>query len=82
MVFVSVFLVVRARHEKVTRFFSRINLRLVYSLVLSYAVNRNGLEVSETFLTNMPWVRVALLTASHKTFSEIDFFIGGSGYPG
>ena len=73
---------VRARHEKVTRFFSRINLRLVYSLVLSYAVNRNGLEVSETFLTNMPWVRVALLTVSHKTFSKIDFFIGGSGDPG
>ncbi len=25
---------------------------------------------------------LALLTASHKTFSEIDFFIGGSGYLG
>ena len=44
------------RHESVTRLFwpTRSNLRRVYSLVLSCVVNKDGSEVSETFVTNMP----------------------------
>ena len=47
---------VRARHESVTRLFwpTRSDLQRVHSLVLSRVVNKDGSEVSETFVTNMP----------------------------
>ena len=49
---------------------TRSDLQRVDSLVLSCVVNRNRSEVSETFVRNLPWVRVALLAASHKIFFE------------
>ena len=49
---------------------TRSDLRRVDGLVLSCVLNRNRSEVSETFVRNLPWVRVVLLAASHKIFFE------------